>query len=114
MNGPELHLQLLERVHDHLDVIYAGVELEQTLPDLANELVGQMRLDNELHQPTAHANHWDQRDAILISYGDSIGKSMLELAMGGLTNRPFRWRSATPRSTSLGSTFFSLRSEISS
>ena len=25
----------------------------------------------------------------LIAYGDSIGKSMLELAMGGLTNRPF-------------------------
>lgn len=25
----------------------------------------------------------------LISYGESIGKSMLELAMGGLTNRPF-------------------------
>ena len=72
MNGPELHLQLLERVHDHLEVIYAEVDLPMPVAELANELVALMRLDTELHQPRAHANHWDQRDAILISYGDSL------------------------------------------
>ena len=68
----EQTLTLCERVRQHLSVIYAEVEPSPDCAALALELLTIMRLENVDASPPAHVNHWDQGDAILISYGDSL------------------------------------------
>ena len=60
------------RVKHHLDFIYAEIDLTQPTETLADDLIELMALDQELQQPAAHTNNWDESDAILITYGDSI------------------------------------------
>ena len=60
------------RVKHHLDFIYAEIDLTRPTETLADDLIELMALDQELKQPAAHTNNWDESDAILITYGDSI------------------------------------------
>ena len=64
--------QLRDRVQVHLDLIYRDNPLDADLEDLAQDLVDIMRLDPGTEPPESYVNHWDQRDAIVITYGDSI------------------------------------------
>lgn len=64
--------QLRERVQHHLDAIYHQNPLGADLEGLADELLELMGLDASMASPRQHTNHWDQRDAIVISYGDSV------------------------------------------
>jgi sucrose phosphorylase len=68
--------QLIERVEHHLTVIYHDVELNISYPDLCKQLLQTMRIDASelLIEPRRHHNNWDQKDVMLISYGDSIEK----------------------------------------
>jgi len=68
--------QLTDRVEHHLAVIYQDVELTATYPDLCNQLMRTMRIDgaNLVIEPKRHHNNWDQKDVLLITYGDSIEK----------------------------------------
>ncbi|MFC1579229.1 alpha-amylase family glycosyl hydrolase, partial [Pseudomonadota bacterium] len=61
-------LNLGDRVQHHLDMIYHANPLGAALDGLAGELLALMRLDSA----PGHVNHWSERDAIVISYGDSI------------------------------------------
>ena len=63
---------LRERVQRHLDAIYHQNPLGKNLDGLATELLQLMGLDESMTSPEQHINHWDQRDAILITYGDSV------------------------------------------
>jgi sucrose phosphorylase len=62
------------RVVQHLATIYSQSELDDGLQELAEELLDIMRLDPHARAPEPYLNHWDQRDALMICYGDSIVK----------------------------------------
>ncbi len=64
--------ELRDRVRHHLDVIYESVPVTQDLEELTGQLLELMRLDQVLLVPEQQANHWSQRDALVISYGDSL------------------------------------------
>ncbi len=63
---------LLARVQRHLDAIYHDNPLGARLDGLAHELIGLMRLEADSAAPEPFVNHWDQRDVIVITYGDSV------------------------------------------
>ena len=64
--------QLSDRIQLHLDAIYHDNPLDADLAGLAQDLMVLMGLDSGAVPPERHVNHWDQRDAIVITYGDSI------------------------------------------
>jgi len=66
------HGQLRERVQQHLDAIYHENPLDADLDGLADQLLELMVLGADMVPPMQHINHWDQRDAIVITYGDSV------------------------------------------
>lgn len=63
---------LVHRVAQHLAALYAGGRIDAAMLGLAEELLDSMRLEHDLPPPEAYRNHWDQRDALMIAYGDSI------------------------------------------
>ena len=66
-------LQLLrERVLRHLQMIYGQVHTVQVDLLLVDQLLLAMGLGEGLKPPLPHSNHWSQRDALLITYGDSL------------------------------------------
>ena len=67
-----LQRETLERVCNHLDVIYHEVPLTKTLPLLARELSEAIANSGFQTKPDPYLNKWDQRDAVLITYADSI------------------------------------------
>ncbi|MBC3766221.1 sugar phosphorylase [Neptunicella marina] len=70
------HTLLQETVLHHLAVIYAGVETTQSLDDIKQRLLQTMGLDDEnnVRPIVPHQNHWNEKDVVLITYGDSIEK----------------------------------------
>lgn len=65
-------LQLRQRVLSHLHTLYADLEPSNRLDDIAETLIGLMRLDRDYHNVTPHQNLWDQSEVAMITYGDSI------------------------------------------
>jgi sucrose phosphorylase len=63
---------LLDRVRQHVETIYRDIDLAQQVDSLAEELLALMRLDAAAPAPQPYMNHWSQRDAIVITYGDSL------------------------------------------
>ncbi len=55
-----------------LEVIYHGVSISQPVESLVQELIEAMRLEEVNSAPLPFTNHWSEKDAILITYGDSI------------------------------------------
>ncbi len=68
--------QLTERVEHHLNVIYQGVDLDISISSLAKQLLSTMDIDqaDKITPPLYHHNNWDQKDVLLITYGDSVEK----------------------------------------
>ena len=80
---------LLSRIAQHLGVIYESLGDSVDVDALALELRDIMRLQ---HRPSqaAHINHWDQRDVVMITYGDSLleeGVAPLRTLKGWLDRR---------------------------
>jgi sucrose phosphorylase len=63
---------LKSRVERQLAVIYEDIELNVTLPELADQLLQEMRILETFVEPIPYANHWSEQDHILITYGDSV------------------------------------------
>jgi len=63
---------LLERVLRHVEAIYHDTPLTLPTVELAGELLQLMRLEDVNVSPQQHVNHWSQRDALVISYGDTL------------------------------------------
>ena len=68
---PQLGQELYSRVSEHLSIIYPDLNTEK----LASELIAEMGMGRNIQRPTPHRNHWDQGDAILITYGNTIQSS---------------------------------------
>lgn len=65
-------LTVRERVQRHIDSIYRDNPLGADLRTLADELLALMRLDPDSDGVDPQANHWDQRDVMVITYGDTL------------------------------------------
>lgn len=66
------HTPLRDRVQHHLAAIYHANPLNADLSGLADELLALMRLDPNIALVEHRINQWTQRDAVVISYGDSL------------------------------------------
>jgi sucrose phosphorylase len=62
---------LTQQIEHHLEHIYRGTEVNET-DKLAAELIQLMRLENIEPIKNRYINHWDEKDSILICYGDSV------------------------------------------
>ena len=63
---------LKAQVQRHVDTIYSDNPLDADIDGLADDLLATMRLEASMAAPEPYLNHWDQRDAIVITYGDSV------------------------------------------
>jgi sucrose phosphorylase len=62
---------LTQQIEHHLEFIYRDTEVDNT-DNLAAELIQLMRLENIEPIKNRYINHWDEKDSILICYGDSV------------------------------------------
>jgi sucrose phosphorylase len=62
---------LTQQIEHHLEFIYRGTEVDKT-DRLAAELIQLMRLEKTKPIKNRYINHWDEKDSILICYGDSV------------------------------------------
>jgi sucrose phosphorylase len=65
---------LTQQIEHHLEFIYRGTEVDKT-DRLAAELIQLMRLEKTKPIKNRYINHWDEKDSILICYGDSVLES---------------------------------------
>lgn len=65
---------LEKRLVEHLTLIYQDIDLPYSIEELAADLVTVMRLQNISEAPLPYQNHWDESDAIVITYGDTLLK----------------------------------------
>jgi sucrose phosphorylase len=70
MNDVLKHLS--QCLQDHLQVIYDGMPLSLSYEDLGQQLIDAMRLEHCPATPEQYTNHWSEKDAIVITYGDSL------------------------------------------
>lgn len=63
---------LAQRVAQHLASIYRDGHVDSAMADLAAELLAAMRLEPDMQPPEPYRNYWDQCDALVISYADSV------------------------------------------
>jgi len=63
---------LLERVTFHLQAIYHDNPQDPRLDGLEHALIDLMRLEDPACEPRQQVNHWDQRNAVIITYGDTL------------------------------------------
>lgn len=64
--------QLQHRVTEHLQAIYAGITLTQPIEVITNNLIETMRLQSVDKIPNQFENHWNQTDAVVITYADTV------------------------------------------
>ncbi|MEL7045633.1 MAG: sugar phosphorylase [Pseudomonadota bacterium] len=64
--------EVKQRVAQHLASIYNQGQVDAGISELADEVMAAMRLAPDLASPEPYQNHWDQRDALMICYADSI------------------------------------------
>lgn len=62
---------LQDRIAQHLEAIY-DTSLTTSFDQLAGELLTIMQLEEQDYQPVRNRNYWSERDAIVITYGDTI------------------------------------------
>ena len=65
-SSPQSHLR--DKLYAHLEQIYPQRELSR----LVELLIELMELDQRCFMPEAHKNLWDERDCLMIAYGDSL------------------------------------------
>lgn len=62
--------ELEQRVREHLTLIYPDNNLEE----LSQTLIAEMAMGRNIQKPIPHNNNWNESDAILITYGNTIQK----------------------------------------
>lgn len=63
---------LLDRVRHHVAAIYHSTPIGVDVGDLAESLLQIMEVGHDTDTRPAYVNHWSQRDALMISYGDTL------------------------------------------
>lgn len=72
---------LKHKVTHHLEVIYRDVDIDRDCSTLCEQLLKAMGITADTaHSPDHHTNLWDQKDIVLITYGDSIYEPSGELS----------------------------------
>jgi sucrose phosphorylase len=73
-----------QKVNHHLETIYKGIALNVELSSVCTELLTRMRISNkhDIYSPEPHTNLWNEKDIVLITYGDSIIEPSNELSAG--------------------------------
>ena len=71
---PNTFSPLKKKLLDQLTFIYKGVEVEQLLPEIAQELIDIMDIGDKPDLPIPFQNNWSEKDVCLITYGNSIVK----------------------------------------
>jgi sucrose phosphorylase len=64
--------ELKHKVELQLSVIYQDVELLMPITELTQLLLDEMNIQDTFVEPVPYANHWSEKDMVLITYGDSI------------------------------------------
>ncbi|MFT6529325.1 MAG: sucrose phosphorylase [Psychrosphaera sp.] len=64
--------ELKHKVELQLNVIYQDIELPMPITELSQLLLDEMNIPDTFVEPVPYANHWSEKDMILITYGDSI------------------------------------------
>ena len=64
--------ELKHKVELQLSVIYQDVKLPMPITELTQLLLDEMNVPDTFVEPVPYANHWSEKDMILITYGDSI------------------------------------------
>lgn len=64
--------QLYDNVLYHLETIYKETNTAQPLPQLADDILQIMRLNEDYHAVEPYQNNWDESDVVLITYGNSV------------------------------------------
>ncbi|MEN8710776.1 MAG: alpha-amylase family glycosyl hydrolase, partial [Arenicellales bacterium] len=59
---------LFRRVKEHVNVIYPDADADK----LVSRLISAMKLDTHCQQPVPFTNLWNEKDVVLITYGDSL------------------------------------------
>ena len=59
---------LFRRVKEHVNVIYPEADADK----LVSRLITAMKLDTHCQQPVPFTNLWNEKDVVLITYGDSL------------------------------------------
>lgn len=67
-----INVQLRQKLSDHLQTIYQQVQPALAIDSCVDELLEIMRIAADAPSPDAYANHWSERDALMITYGDSL------------------------------------------
>lgn len=75
---------LSEKLRHHLSLIYADIEINKPLEHVVSDLLKSMRIcdENDIVLPKTHTNLWNEKDVVLISYGDSIIEPSDDLSQG--------------------------------
>ncbi|QIR15156.1 sugar phosphorylase [Shewanella aestuarii] len=66
---------LQQKLTQQLDCIYQGIDIDMQTSELAAQLIEIMRITEYCQVVEPFANHWSEKDIIMITYGDSILKS---------------------------------------
>ena len=74
MSHIDTYDHLYTRVVHLLTQIYADISPPVDVALVAKTLLQEMRLDHSTTQPVPHKNVWDQKDAWIITYGDTVLK----------------------------------------
>lgn len=80
---------LKQKVIQQLSFIYEDVSISSSIDDIAEQLLTLMALSDNISSPTPFANHWSEKDVVLITYGDSVintNQAPLETLRGFLKN----------------------------
>ncbi len=64
---------LIQHIREHLQVIYDEIP-DIDYAQLSQALIHEMKLEGAVSPPVQYANHWSEKDAIMITYGDSLLK----------------------------------------
>lgn len=63
---------LKQKLQQQLSFIYQDVDLTISVAELADRLIRLMRIADDCAPVQPFANHWSQKDIVMITYGDSV------------------------------------------
>ncbi|MGI2168941.1 sugar phosphorylase [Shewanella sp. MF05960] len=63
---------LQQKLQHQLECIYKDIDLDISIVTLAQTLIEIMRITEFSQVPEPFANHWSEKDTIMITYGDSV------------------------------------------
>ena len=70
MTGSDAQQHLKDKLYAHVEHIYPAEKADE----LVEKMIALMGLNQRCFMPEPHKNLWDERDCLMIAYGDSLLK----------------------------------------